>query len=483
MNNSKLLNKSLLCTSILMTLGAYTGAASAVSQGVNNNNFTMLDPAGGGVGGTSLVQSTWDGTYNTDVGTAVSNMTISSQVPFFGQPWNAHDVKVFGPGTYVFETCPAPIVGGFAADGSRCTGGVSAPLSMTVGVGQVGAHMLFDWNGNLNIDVVNVWEVNSVWAYGPNDATSTSMLRTSDSACIGTGKGADLGTPECVAFFATEWQFTAVDVNGDGIPGSPMVDGPFTGFNGNFNIQKESVYDDALIAVKNTSEKTDDLLANDQLLTVLGAGTFTISAYDATTVEGGSVSDNGDGTLNYLPPLDYVGVDSFTYTVDDGVDHSDLAIGAGGSFTATATVSIEVFLIDPRPTVTDDSVTTEVDTPVTTVDLLANDTLPANGETFAISAFDAASVSGGTVTDNGDNTMTYTPASGYIGMDSFTYTIDDGKGHSATATVDIVITAAAVVTPTSTTPATTSSGSASLFMLLFMSLLLPLRLMSRKIRR
>jgi hypothetical protein len=39
----------------------------------------------------------------------------------------------------------------------------------------------------------------------------------------------------------------------------------------------------------------------------------------------------------------------------------------------------------------------------------------------------------------GDN-IEYTPNSGYVGADSFEYTIDDGQGASATATVFITVT-------------------------------------------
>lgn len=36
-------------------------------------------------------------------------------------------------------------------------------------------------------------------------------------------------------------------------------------------------------------------------------------------------------------------------------------------------------------------------------------------------------------------TLRYTPAAGYLGTDSFTYTIDDGAGARATATVRVTV--------------------------------------------
>ena len=54
------------------------------------------------------------------------------------------------------------------------------------------------------------------------------------------------------------------------------------------------------------------------------------------------MTDNGDGTFNYLPPVDFVGLDSFTYTVNDGVDHSAPSVGAAGHYIATAKANVMV---------------------------------------------------------------------------------------------------------------------------------------------
>jgi len=45
----------------------------------------------------------------------------------------------------------------------------------------------------------------------------------------------------------------------------------------------------------------------------------------------------------------------------------------------------------------------------------------------------------GTVTVDEDGNIVYTPKEGYVGTDSFTYTVSDGKGGYATATVTIVV--------------------------------------------
>ncbi len=45
----------------------------------------------------------------------------------------------------------------------------------------------------------------------------------------------------------------------------------------------------------------------------------------------------------------------------------------------------------------------------------------------------------GTLADNNDGTFTYTPAARFVGADSFTYTVSDGNGSTATTTVNLTV--------------------------------------------
>ena len=113
--------------------------------------------------------------------------------------------------------------------------------------------------------------------------------------------------------------------------------------------------------------------------------------------------------------------------------------------TATATVTITVNAVDDgTPVALNDVATTDEDTLVTTGNLLTNDTLTDHA---VISAFDAVSINGGSVTDNGDGTFDYTPATDFNGSDSFTYTLTDDDGETATATVTITVNAVDDGTP------------------------------------
>jgi hypothetical protein len=78
--------------------------------------------------------------------------------------------------------------------------------------------------------------------------------------------------------------------------------------------------------------------------------------------------------------------------------------------------------------------------------LLSNDSDP-DGDPIAITSVGTTPSAGGVVIDNGGGTWTYTPAAGFTGPDSFTYSIADSRGGSASALVNVTVAAAPVVPP------------------------------------
>jgi RHS repeat-associated protein len=85
----------------------------------------------------------------------------------------------------------------------------------------------------------------------------------------------------------------------------------------------------------------------------------------------------------------------------------------------------------------DDNLITGASLP-SSINILANDTTDTGNE-LTISSFDSTSTSGGTVSDNSNGVLSYTPPTGFTGNDSFSYTITDGSGSSASATVAIQV--------------------------------------------
>ena len=157
----------------------------------------------------------------------------------------------------------------------------------------------------------------------------------------------------------------------------------------------------------------------------------TLNLAGVTAASHGKVKINPDQTVTYTPDPTFAGIDTFSYTIDDG---------RGATATALVTVTVKNAL----PVAVPDATTIAPDTK-TTIDVLANDSDP-NGHKLSIVEFDTASKSGGTVTLNGGK-LDYTPPPGFTGTDSFEYTISDGQGGTSTAKVTVTIPAPPVLEP------------------------------------
>jgi hypothetical protein len=64
--------------------------------------------------------------------------------------------------------------------------------------------------------------------------------------------------------------------------------------------------------------------------------------------------------------------------------------------------------------------------------------LDADGDPVSFVSAAGSSANGGTVVQS-DGWLYYTPATGFAGEDSFTYTISDGRGTPVTGTVSVVV--------------------------------------------
>jgi ELWxxDGT repeat protein/VCBS repeat-containing protein len=157
-----------------------------------------------------------------------------------------------------------------------------------------------------------------------------------------------------------------------------------------------------------------------------------LTATVVTQPGSGSVTLNADGSFTYVPTLDFVGADSFTYRANDGIADS----------TATVTVNVT----NSAPVVANDTYTTTRDTSLTIAapGVLSNDT---DTEGSALTATVVTQPGNGTVTLNADGSFTYTPTAGFTGTDSFTYLASDAIANS-TATVTITVNPPGNTAPT-----------------------------------
>jgi len=166
-----------------------------------------------------------------------------------------------------------------------------------------------------------------------------------------------------------------------------------------------------------------DVLAND-----IDVDGDMLTVTNLTNPTNGSVTNNGTN-VTYTPNNGFTGTDSFTYTAND-VTAADSNV---------ATVTITVVSADNQPPVAEnDTATTKKNTAVD-INVIANDYDP-DGFIFPGSVVVISSPANGTVVNNANGTITYTPAKNYRGPDSFTYVVYDNEGASsneATVTVDV----------------------------------------------
>jgi hypothetical protein len=151
----------------------------------------------------------------------------------------------------------------------------------------------------------------------------------------------------------------------------------------------------------------------------------TLTIVSLTQPANGTATLKPNGTIEYQGNLNYNGPDSYTYTIQDS---------AGA--TATATVSYTVLPINDAPVGNDDTATVLEDGSVI-VNVLANDT---DVDAGTLRVFSYAPGAHGTVTKNADETLTYTPAPGFSGTDSFPYQVEDAGNLRDGAIVTVTVT-------------------------------------------
>jgi Bacterial Ig domain len=163
----------------------------------------------------------------------------------------------------------------------------------------------------------------------------------------------------------------------------------------------------------------------------------------------GTAVAHQDGTVTYTSNAGFVGTNTFTYTVQDFI----------GAVSNAATVTISVALANLPPVAVSDSATTLVATPVT-INVIANDRDP-DGFINPTSVNVLTQPANGTAIANANGTVTYTPAAGFTGSDTFNYVVSDNQGAiSNSVPVSVTVNAANALPAAVDDIAATSTGLA-----------------------
>ena len=194
--------------------------------------------------------------------------------------------------------------------------------------------------------------------------------------------------------------------------------------------------DDAVVTVPNVGPvAVDDTVEIDEDETAVFNPTTNDIDGDVLTID--SVSTPGHGTavisgtqhIVYTPTLNYCGIDSFTYTVNDG------------QTTDTATVTMTITAVNDAPVINEGemvTVTISEDNDPTPFSLTLDATdVENNSLTWSISLKAANGTANANMGPSNSSTISYTPTANYFGTDLFAVQVHDGE---LTDTVAISIT-------------------------------------------
>ncbi|PCJ94403.1 MAG: hypothetical protein COA52_05330, partial [Hyphomicrobiales bacterium] len=168
-----------------------------------------------------------------------------------------------------------------------------------------------------------------------------------------------------------------------------------------------------------TSEDTGIVISEAQLLANASDVDGDTLSVQNLSADGGTLTDNGDGTWSFAPDADFNGTVNLSYDVNDGTTNT----------ATTGTVSVSA-VNDAADVSGPTSFTTSEDTGIviSEAQLLANAS-DVDGDTLSVQNLSA---DGGTLTDNGDGTWSFAPDADFNGTINLSYDVNDGTTNTAT---------------------------------------------------
>lgn len=247
----------------------------------------------------------------------------------------------------------------------------------------------------------------------------TSVTQPTTGGTVQIISGAVLFTPAADFFGDAVFTYQVTGSTGGTQTGSVAV--TVTGVN-----DAPTAVADTFTVDQDTTGNTLGVLANDTSAPD-GTETLTVTAV-GTTSQGGTVSITGNGgAVSYSPAADFVGTETFTYTVSDG------------TLTSTETVTVTVSTTNNPPTAVADSFTVTEDAAEAAFDVMSNDTRDSDNEAFVLNGVGTPS-QGGTARISSDGTQFfYQPAVNFAGTETVSYTIRDTGGGLATGLATFIV--------------------------------------------
>lgn len=190
---------------------------------------------------------------------------------------------------------------------------------------------------------------------------------------------------------------------------------------------------DVLDINSNSSDNTVTVQSND----VNTDGPNPLLTSISITPQHGTATVSGVN-INYTPTVNYTGSDTLTYKVCEPLDPNECS---GIQICDDAFILITVR--NQPPVAAADNYTIPPCSPFV-MNLIANDSDPEQNAIVIHTISALSNLSAGTLTNNGDGTVTYAPATGFIGDVTFTYSlIDNGTPNTvsaspATVTIHVV---------------------------------------------
>jgi hypothetical protein len=243
------------------------------------------------------------------------------------------------------------------------------------------------------------------------------------------------------------------------IPANGSVQFGFNGSPGNVgtDVPANYVLNGSAIGSGLPSLAIDNVRVDDGTAGNAAVFTVTLTQSSATVVTVAYATANGSARAG----TDYTGV-SGTLTFSPGTLTKTISVpiladttakpnltfdvnlsGAAGAVIATASgvgTIVDTIGAPPAPPMANNISAETLEGTAVNLNVLGSASDP-DGYTLSLASF--TQPRHGTVAENSNSTLAYTPATNYLGADSFTYTVSDGHGGTATGTVNMTVIAPA----------------------------------------